>query len=66
MNITNNLEVVLSNPYEEITLGINYLRGDGYPVNEITGETDYNAEPETVNRLCIGFAFFSINLYWND
>lgn len=66
MNIllTNNLDIDLF-PVDEITLGINYLRGDGYPVNE-EGETDFNADPIFVNKFTIGLLFLSLNIVWND
>jgi hypothetical protein len=66
------MTIILSNyldldilPMDEMTLGINYIKGDGYPVNEL-GETDFDAEPITVNKLTFGLLFIALNVCWND
>lgn len=58
------VEVKINNPNEEFTLGIHCQKGEGYPIDEKTGETIFNEEPINVTRLIIGFLIFSIIFYW--
>jgi hypothetical protein len=64
MNLGKNIEIVINNPNEEFTLGIHYQAGDGFPIDELTGETDFTEEPIEVNILTLGFLIFSIKFYW--
>jgi hypothetical protein len=64
MFIGNNVEVKFNNPSEEFTLGIHSQTGNGFPIDELTGETDFNAEPKEVTVLIIGFLIFNIYIYY--
>lgn len=64
MNLGKNIEIVINNPEEEFTFGIHYQAGDGFPIDEITGETDFTEEPIEVNMLTLGFLILSIKFYW--
>lgn len=58
------VEVKFNNPNEEFTLGIYCQAGEGYPIDEETGEAIFTEEPTEVTRLIIGFLIFSIIFYW--